>query len=162
MSSRSLSSYHHGGQSGDTADRLHTLRERRLAGYTLAHGGRQFRLGPLAFWLVLGALALMGVWTVATATYFAFREDVLTRLIARQADMQFGYEDRIAELRAQVDRISSRQLLDQEQYEHKLEQILARQGALEARASALGGLGETTGSVRPAARAAGEPRSSKP
>jgi hypothetical protein len=30
--------------------------------------------------------------------------------------MQFAYEDRIAELRAQVDRTTSRQLLDQEQY----------------------------------------------
>ncbi len=150
MSSRSLSSYHHV-QSGDT-DRFYALRERRLAGYTLAHGGRQFRLGPLAFWLVLGTLALMAVWTVATATYFAFREDVLTRLIARQADMQFGYEDRIAELRAQVDRISSRQLLDQEQYEQKLDQMLRRQSALESRANALSGFGDVTSSIRPAPR----------
>jgi murein DD-endopeptidase MepM/ murein hydrolase activator NlpD len=151
MSSQSLSSYHHGGQSGDT-DRFYALRERRLAGYMLAHGGRQFRLGPLAFWLVLGTLALMAVWTVATATYFAFREDVLTRLIARQADMQFGYEDRIAELRAQVDRISSRQLLDQEQYEQKLDQMLRRQSALESRANAFSGFGDVTSSIRPAPR----------
>ena len=151
MSSRSLSSYRHGGQSGDT-ERFYALRERRLAGYTLAHAGRQFRLGPFAFWLGLGALALMAVWTVATATYFAFREDVLTRLIARQADMQFGYEDRIAELRAQVDRISSRQLLDQEQYEQKLDQMLRRQSALESRANALNGFGDVTSSIRPAPR----------
>src|ERR1700731_4908809 len=151
MSSQSLSSYHHGGQSGDT-DRFYALRERRLAGYTLAHGGRQFRLGPLAFWLVLGTLTLMAVWTVATATYFAFREDVLTRLIARQADMQFGYEDRIAEMRAQVDRISSRQLLDQEQYEQKVEEIHRRQATLESRANALNGLADVTSSVRQPAR----------
>src|SRR5262249_28083927 len=56
-----------------------------------------------------------------------------------------------------VDRMSSRQLLDQEQYEQKLEQILRRQSALESRASALGGLGEVTGSIRPPAR---EPRPS--
>ena len=152
MSSRSLSSYHHGGQSGDTADRLYTVRERRLAGYTFAHRGRQFRLGPLAFWLVLGTLALMAVWSVATATYFAFREDVLTRLIARQADLQFGYEDRIAELRAQIDRISSRQLLDQEQYEQKLDQMLRRQSALESRANALSGFGDVTSSIKPSSR----------
>src|SRR2546430_6350156 len=132
------------------------------ADYTLAYAGRQVRLGPIAFWVTVGSLVIMAAWTVVTATYFAFRDDVLTSLIARQAEMQFAYEDRIAELRAQVDRMSSRQLLDQEQGEHKLDQILARQAALEARASALGGLGEITGSVRPAARAgvAGEPRSS--
>jgi murein DD-endopeptidase MepM/ murein hydrolase activator NlpD len=100
----------------------------------------------------------MAVWSVTTATYFAFREDVLTRLVARQADMQFGYEDRIAELRAQVDRISSRQLLDQEQYEQKLDQILRRQTALESRANALGALGDVTSSTRQGGRAgAGDP-----
>jgi murein DD-endopeptidase MepM/ murein hydrolase activator NlpD len=161
MSRRSSSHYPHGGQSDHVTDgRLQRLAAARAAaGYTLAHAGRQLRLGPTAFWVIVGTLALMGVWTITTATYFAFREDVLTRLIARQAEMQFGYEDRIAELRAQVDRISSRQLLDQEQYEGKLEQILRRQSALELRASALG---EITGSVRPPARGA-EPRpASKP
>src|SRR5437660_7264779 len=111
---------------------------RAAAGYTLVHAGRALRLGPIAFWSVVGALVIMGLWTITTATYFAFRDDVLTRLITRQAEMQFGYEDRIADLRAQVDRMSSRQLLDQEQYEQKLDHILRRQSALEARASALG------------------------
>src|SRR5436309_3119232 len=73
------------------------------AGYTLAHGARQVRLGPVAFWVVVGTLVIMAGWTVTTATYFAFRDDVLTRLIVRQAEMQSGYEDRIADLRAKVD-----------------------------------------------------------
>jgi murein DD-endopeptidase MepM/ murein hydrolase activator NlpD len=129
---------------------------RGAAGYTLAHAGRQLRLGPIAFWVVVGTLVIMAVWSIGTATYFAFREDVFTRLIARQADMQFGYEDRIAELRARIDRISGRQLIDQEQYEQKLEQILRRQAALEGRAGAMNG--EATGSIKPPSRAAGEPR----
>src|SRR5215475_9642141 len=80
----------------------------RRDGFTFTHAGRQIRLGPIAFWVVVGTLVIMAAWSVSTATYFAFREDVLTRLVARQAEMQFGYEDRIAELRAQVDRFSSR------------------------------------------------------
>ena len=123
------------------------------AGYTLAHAGRQLRLGPLAFWVVVGTLVVMAVWSITTATYFAFREDVLTRLIARQAEMQFGYEDRIAELRGRIDRISGRQLIDQEQYEQKLEQILRRQSALEARAGAMNGVNEATGSIKQPGRA---------
>jgi murein DD-endopeptidase MepM/ murein hydrolase activator NlpD len=128
-------------------------------GYALVHAGRQLRLGPAAFWVVVGTLVVMTLWTIGTATYFAFREDVLTRLIARQAEMQFGYEDRIAELRAQVDRISSRQLLDQEQYEQKLDHIVRRQSALESRASTLGGLPDPapTGSIKPPARAGAAP-----
>jgi murein DD-endopeptidase MepM/ murein hydrolase activator NlpD len=132
----------------------------RWAGWRLIHAGRQLRIGPIAFWVVVGTLVIMAVWTISTATYFAFREDVLTRLVARQAEMRFAYEDRIAELRAQVDRFSSRQLLDQEQYEQKLDQILRRQTALESRASALNGLGDITGAIKPPARGGwtGEPR----
>src|SRR5436190_15216956 len=109
----------------------------RMGDYALVHAGRQLRLGPIAFWIVVGTLVIMGAWTIVTATYFAFRDDVLTRLITRQAEMQFGYEDRVAELRAQVDRMSSRQLLDQEQFEQKLDHILRRQTTLEQRSTTL-------------------------
>jgi murein DD-endopeptidase MepM/ murein hydrolase activator NlpD len=87
---------------------------------------------------------------------------VLTRLMSRQADMQFAYEDRIAEFRAQVDRITSRQLLDQEQFEQKLDQILRRQATLESRAAILGGADPApTGSIKPQGRGAqmGDPPS---
>src|SRR5262247_2726925 len=173
MSRRSSAQYYHRDYVGDSADaRLHHAGHGdaghgagrgagrqaalgRWAGYTLIHAGRQLRLGPIAFWVVVGTLVIMAVWTITTATYFAFRDDVLTRLIARQAEMQFGYEDRIAELRAQVDRMSSRQLLDQEQFEHKLDQILRRQTMLEQRANTLSTLPDLsiTGSIRPAGRA---------
>src|SRR5215467_5677226 len=135
-------------RAADTADYT-------LAQYTLAYAGHQLRLGPIAFWATVGSLEIVAAWTILTATYFAFRDDVLTSLIARQAEMQFGYEDRIAELRAQVDRMSSRQLLDQEQFEHKLDQILRRQSVLEQRANTLSTLPDLsiTGAIRPAGRA---------
>ncbi len=111
------------------------MRHRRAAieadGYTIVHAGKQVRFGPVVFWIVVGTVVLLGMWSAATATYFAFRDDVLTRLIARQAEMQYAYEDRIAELRAKVDRTTSRQLLDQEQFDQKLDQIMRRQTALE-------------------------------
>ena len=108
-------------------------------GYTLTHGSRQVRVGPVAFWITVGTLIVMAVWSIATGSYFAFKENVLTRLIGRQAEMQFAYEDRIAELRAQVDRVTSRQLLDQEKFEQKLDALLQRQAILEQRSAALGG-----------------------
>ena len=135
------------------------------SGYTLMHAGRQLRFGPIAFWVAVGTTVIMAAWTVITATYFAFRDDVLTGLIARQAEMQFAYEDRIADLRAQIDRISSRQLLNQEQYEQKLDQIMRRQAALEGRATTLQTLpdGMVTGSTGPARpNARGEFRSQRP
>src|SRR5260221_2317286 len=127
-------------------------------GYTLVHAGKQVRFGPVVFWIVIGTVTLLGMWSAATATYFAFRDDVLTRLIARQAEMQYAYEDRITELRAKVDRTTSRQLLDQEQFDQKLDQIMRRQTALESRATALGAMPDAsvTGSIRPPARSAAD------
>src|SRR3954454_8360011 len=125
-------------------------------GYTIAHAGKQVRFGPVVFWIVIGTVTVLGAWSAATATYFAFRDDVLTRLIARQAEMQYAYEDRIAELRSKVDRTTSRQLLDQEQFDQKLDQIMRRQTALESRATALGAIPDAaaTGSIRSPARGA--------
>jgi murein DD-endopeptidase MepM/ murein hydrolase activator NlpD len=127
-------------------------------GYTLVHAGKQVRFGPVVFWIVVGTVTVLGMWSAATATYFAFRDDVLTRLIARQAEMQYAYEDRIAELRAKVDRTTSRQLLDQEQFDQKLDQIMRRQTALESRATALGTVPDpsVTGSIRPPSRVTGD------
>jgi murein DD-endopeptidase MepM/ murein hydrolase activator NlpD len=123
-------------------------------GYTFGHGGRQVRVGPVVFWICVGTLVIMAAWSAVTATYFAFHDDVLARLIARQAAMQSAYEDRIADMRAQVDRVTSRQLLDQEQFEQRLTRLANRQAALEARTSSLGALADPaiTGSVRPHAR----------
>ena len=101
------------------------------AGYTIAHAGRQIKFGPVAFWIFVGTVVIMAGWSVATATYFAFRDDLLKGLIARQAEQQYAYEDRIAELRARIDRTTSRQLLDQEQFEQKLDDISRRQATLE-------------------------------
>jgi murein DD-endopeptidase MepM/ murein hydrolase activator NlpD len=124
--------------------------------WTLGHGGRQVRVRPVAFWIIVGTLVVMAGWSAVTATYFAFRDDVLTRLLARQAQMQYAYEDRIADLRGQVDRLASRQLLDQEQVESKLEAIARRQAMLETRSQALSSLPDTgsTGSIKSAPRAA--------
>jgi murein DD-endopeptidase MepM/ murein hydrolase activator NlpD len=156
MSNRSGSQYHHSDHPPRRAQAKaqairHTV---AAADYILGHAGRQVRLGPVAFWIIVGTLVVMAVWTIATGTYFAFRDDVLTRLIGRQAEMQFAYEDRVADLRAQIDRITSRQLLDQEQFEQKLDQLIRRQAVLESRASTLATVADPTptGSIKPGPR----------
>ena len=137
---------------GRPADHPQRQQNRAAAGsgYTIAHAGRQIRFGPVAFWIAVGTVVTMAGWSLASATYFAFRDDVLKSLIAREAEQQFAYEDRIAELRAQIDRTTSRQLLDQEQFEQKLDALIRRQAALESRATALTGIADptVTGSIR--------------
>ncbi len=53
--------------------------------------------------------------------------------MARQARIQHAYEDRIATLRAQVDRITSRQLLDQQAMETRMAELLQQQARLSSR-----------------------------
>jgi murein DD-endopeptidase MepM/ murein hydrolase activator NlpD len=64
------------------------------------------------------ALVVTAVWLVATGSYFAFRDDVLTRLIGEQTALQSVYEDRIAKLHAQF--------LDQDQVEQRVNALLQR------------------------------------
>jgi len=150
--------HHHPQDRGRTAARRpaggHAPAAPTQDGYTIVHAGKQVRFGPVVFWIVIGTVTMLGMWSAATATYFAFRDDVLTRLIARQAEMQYAYEDRIAELRAKVDRTTSRQLLDQEQFDKKLDQIMSREATLESRATALGAMPDAlvTGSIKPPSR----------
>jgi Peptidase family M23 len=131
----------------------------KSAAYTLGHAGKQVRFGPVVFWIAVGTVVIMAAWSITSATYLAFRDDVLRTLIARQAEQQFAYEDRIAELRAQIDRTTSHQLLDQEQFEQKLDELMRRQSLLESRATALGGGVDpaTTGSIRPGVKPNADP-----
>jgi murein DD-endopeptidase MepM/ murein hydrolase activator NlpD len=134
------------------------------ANYAIALAGRQIRFKPVVFWIAVGSLVIMAGWSVVTATYFAFRDDLLKGLMARQAEQQYAYEDRIAELRARIDRTTGRQLLDQEQFEQKLDDLLRRQATLESRASALIGIADpiVTGSIKPLGRGSQEPPSNPP
>ncbi len=101
----------------------------------IAHGEdiRSFTIRP---WLA-GSIALVGVvfgilYLAATA-YLVFRDDLLTASIVLQGRMQRAYEDRIASLRSDIDRLTSRQLLNQEAFDEKMDRLVGRQAALDAR-----------------------------
>jgi hypothetical protein len=36
--------------------------------YTLVHAGKQVRIGPVLFWIAVGTVTLLGLWSAATAT----------------------------------------------------------------------------------------------
>ena len=109
-----------------------------------AHGEtvRSFVVRP---WLV-GTLASIGVvfalLYLAATGYLVFRDDLLAASLARQSRMQTEYEDRIATLRADIDRLTSRQLLNQEAIEDQVNKLLGRQSALDTRQDVLNGLSQ--------------------
>jgi murein DD-endopeptidase MepM/ murein hydrolase activator NlpD len=59
--------------------------------------------------------------------------------------MQYAYEDRLASLRVQLDRVTSRQLLDQDTLEGRVHELLSRQAQIETRASVISMLADQAG-----------------
>lgn len=86
------------------------------------------------------ALAAVVIGYLLATSYLVLRDDLIGATTARQARMQQAYEDRISALRAQVDRITSRQLLDQKLMETKVSELLERQNQLSQRHGRLGPL----------------------
>jgi murein DD-endopeptidase MepM/ murein hydrolase activator NlpD len=78
-------------------------------------------------------LSAVAVGYLLATSYLVLRDDLIGASIARQARLQQAYEDRISSLRAQVDRITSRQLLDQRLMETKVSELLQRQSQLTRR-----------------------------
>ena len=115
---------------------------------------RALRLGPMALALIalLPMLALTA--SVGALCWNIFRDDVMTALLRRHGDMQVAYEDRLAAMRAQIDRVTSRQLLDQNTLEGQVHHLLSRQAQLETRAATITALAEQMGlEPRPSAQA---------
>jgi murein DD-endopeptidase MepM/ murein hydrolase activator NlpD len=97
-----------------------------------------FTVRPWIAALAGSVVAAITLGYFAATSYLVFRDDLIGAAVARQARMQHAYEDRISALRAQVDRITSRQLLDQQLMETKVGELLARQSKLSERHGRLG------------------------
>ena len=122
--------------------------------------GDQIRHFTVRPWLVacLGsALSAVAIGYLLATSYLVLRDDLIGASIARQARVQQDYEDRIAALRAQVDRITSRQLLDQQLMETKVSELLQRQSQLSRRHGRLSPILERAESELPTAAPAAAP-----
>ncbi|MEP9389329.1 M23 family metallopeptidase [Mesorhizobium sp. KR9-304] len=99
---------------------------------------RHFQVRPWVVALAGSAFAAMAIGYLLATSYLVFRDDLIDATSARQARLQQAYEDRISALRAQVDRITSRQMLDQQLMETKVGELLERQTQLTQRHGRLG------------------------
>jgi murein DD-endopeptidase MepM/ murein hydrolase activator NlpD len=104
---------------------------------------RSFTIRP---WLA-GSIAVFavvfGVLYLAATGYLVFRDDLLAASITYQRHMQHAYEDRITSLRADIDRLTSKQLLNQEAFDEKMDRLLGRQAMLDARQDIIAQMSQT-------------------
>ena len=122
---------------------------------SLTRGGaiRSVRLGRAGIG-ALAALALISfAWTTSVTAYVAFHDDLIGAILTRQAEMKAAYEDRLAEARARLDQAASRQLLERNAFNGKVNEVMSRQARLEQHGAIVAALAETeAGNPRLAAR----------
>lgn len=103
---------------------------------------KQYKISASAFILSGCVFSMFMIGYVGATGYLAFRDDLIASTVVRQARIKHEYEDRIAALRSKVDKITSRQLLDQQAVEAQVSTLIKQQEALTGRTGEFDGLME--------------------
>src|SRR5580698_3952910 len=104
---------------------------------------RSVRLGRVGVGALAALALILFAWTAALTVYVGFHDDLIGAILARQAEMKAAYEDRLAEARALLDEAASRQLLERNAFNGKLNEVMSRQARLEQRGAIVAALAET-------------------
>ncbi|MEM1377261.1 MAG: M23 family metallopeptidase [Pseudomonadota bacterium] len=112
---------------------------------------RHFQIRPWVSALLGAVILAASIGYLGATSYLIFRDDIINVSLMRQARIQHAYEDRISSLRAQVDRITSHRLLDQQFVESKIAELASRQDLLARRAGKVAPLLERASGLRGAA-----------
>ncbi|MEO0636178.1 MAG: M23 family metallopeptidase [Pseudomonadota bacterium] len=92
---------------------------------------RSFHIRPWIATALAGLVAAISIGYLGATGYLLFRDDLIGASLARQAKMQTEYEARIASLRTQLDRVTSRHMHDQQIVETKIDRLLEQQQTLD-------------------------------
>ncbi|MGH6861227.1 MAG: M23 family peptidase, partial [Phyllobacterium sp.] len=98
---------------------------------------RHFTVRPWMAFLAGGLAAGLVASYVLATSYLVFRDDIIVGMSARQVRLRQSYEDRIASLRTQLDRVTSRQMRQREATDGRVSELIERQKALSERTGRL-------------------------
>ena len=79
------------------------------------------------------SLLALAAWSGTSLWYFMSQDAVVLQLQEQQAAQRRTYEDKLLALRTRLDEVASQRLAEQQVLEVRLQELLARQAALEAR-----------------------------
>jgi murein DD-endopeptidase MepM/ murein hydrolase activator NlpD len=114
-------------------DRYRTKSQARRVVLISGDNTRTFTIRPWVAATVGVVGATLSVSFLAATAYLVFRDDLINTAFSRNASLQQAYEDRIASLRSEIDKIASRQILDQIAYDEKVERLISAQRSLDDR-----------------------------
>src|SRR3984957_19931241 len=104
---------------------------------------RSVRLGRVGVGALAALALILFAWTASVTVYVAFHDDLMGAILMRQAEMKAAYEGRLAEARAQLDEAPSRQLLERNSFNGKVNELMSRQARLEQRGAIVAALAGT-------------------
>jgi len=98
----------------------------------IARGGKvkAYPFRPWLFGTLLGVFFMFGLGYVGATGYLLYRDDLIDAAVTRQVDLQYAYEDRIARLRAEIDRVTSKHLVETQSIEEQVATLSDRQEAI--------------------------------
>ncbi|MGP9821477.1 peptidoglycan DD-metalloendopeptidase family protein [Salinarimonas sp. NSM] len=127
---------------GERLSHDHGVGERDLVPRVSAPPRTLFAVGPLAAAALGVVLTLLTAWAAGATWYIVSREDLVAELLRRQAHTEARYEDHLGALRARLDRVASRKLIDQDTMEQRVTSLVSRQVELETRQAVLADLAQ--------------------
>lgn len=126
-------------------------RKRPDTDFHIVHLGHHFRMSRTALLMAISTMVVVFAWAAASLVYVVFHDEALASLRQHEVNTQVTYEERIEAMRTEIARLSSRSMLDRETLDGRLESLMKRQAALEARHAAMAELTDPT--AAPATRA---------
>ena len=106
---------------------------------------RAFAIRPAVAAAALAAIPALAIWAGGATAFIAFHDQVIATLVSRETQLQTDYETKLSDARAEIDRVKSRQLLDQNAFENKMHDLVIRQARLERRGAELAALAAEAG-----------------
>src|SRR4051794_37790497 len=94
---------------------------------------RTIAIRPVLVGSALGLFALLLVGYVGATAYLIYRDDLVGAAVSRQVSMQYAYEERIAAPRSELDRMTSRHVVQTENVEQQVSALLQQQDMIERR-----------------------------
>ena len=98
---------------------------------------RTFTVRPWVFGAAVGVFLMLTAGYVAATSYLIFRDDIVGATFERQAATQRAYEERIALLRSELDRVASRHIVETETIETEVSSLVQRQELIDRRQAVL-------------------------
>ena len=90
-------------------------------------GSRVVEIGDRAVITLILLSALLFAWYLVATIYLVMRDDVVLSLLNGERRRDYAYEERIAEMRSRIDKLTTRQVINQDTIDDRVASLVARQ-----------------------------------